>query len=175
MTAPKRVRRGFTLLEVIIALAISTMVVSGCHVLLTATMQSRDAARDVGAEEIRNGNINRTLRRLVRQVERLDRDSVTAGDKLNFSQWSWCDGPRGVPDRCLLTLRIRTASDSTTLELSMGETASVVVPGIAPRRLLYLEEGDNGRQWKTTWSSRSLPRAIGIVVDADTLLLPVGT
>jgi hypothetical protein len=40
---------------------------------------------------------------------------------------------------------------------------------------LYLEEARNGGSWSTSWSDRVPPLAVGVILDADTLILPIGS
>lgn len=170
----RRTRSGFTLLEVIVALAINTMIISACYVLVSSGLQSRDVAHKLSSRETRNDNILRDVRRLVRQFDMPAHISLVTGDRLGITHWSWCEGLRGTPEPCRVALIIRAIADTLRLELAMSGAPRVVVPEVTPRALLYLEESDSGRVWRETWSSSALPRAIGIDMGPDTLLLPVG-
>lgn len=174
----RRGSAGFTLVEVIVALAIG-----GGAVLLAASMLAvtSDQVRIVG-ERARTTDVSRGGERLVRRLvgqmrwsrstEPLARGSST---ELRFA--SWCDMPAGWQERCIVEIEIPPEEErgiGIRVRLSTGEELQLFT-GRSVTGFLYLGRAERGGRWSDRWTDGvSLPPAIGLMVDGDTLTLRIG-
>jgi prepilin-type N-terminal cleavage/methylation domain-containing protein len=176
--APIRNRRGVTLLELIIALAIAGLAILGCVMLLDQLNDShehivRDRVADATA-----GNGDRMLRRLLVDARTTtDSSERFRGDERNANYLTLCDTPNGWPEPCRVALALDSlrASSAIIAETSRGERFELRrVPGAATFRYLDLSARDSS--WVRQWAmSIALPGAIGLVVGSDTTILPLGS
>lgn len=170
--------RGFTLIEVIVALAIGSIAILTAGALLTATSDlTLEVSARVGAKDSQEAG-EAMLRRLVGQMswprppEPASRFSVEA---MRFV--SWCDMPAGWQERCIVEIRTAAATDpdhSLSLRLSTGEHANVLADTHVIG-FLYLVRAERGGAWAERWDdASSIPPAIGIVTVSDTLIIRIG-
>jgi prepilin-type N-terminal cleavage/methylation domain-containing protein len=168
---------GFTLLEVVVALAISGAVLLGARVMLeqVADGAGRIAAGAAGAD--RDANAERTLRDLVSRIEvSPDEGRQVVGDARGVSFSTWCDMPAGWQERCTATLGMLRPGGANVLALAVpGLEVQPVRRGFEQGTLLYLSAAGGGGAWVRSWSSTlASPLAIGVVMDGDTLILRIG-
>jgi prepilin-type N-terminal cleavage/methylation domain-containing protein len=177
-----RSRRGVTLLELIIALAIAGLAMLGCVMLLD---QLNDSQVRIGRDRIADataGNGDRLLRRLLIDAH-TTADTVERfrGDEHNASYLTLCDVPSGWPETCRVNLSLDSLQDSTVIVADIARNANSDerlevrrVPGAATFRYLDLSARDSSwvRKWAT---SIALPSAIAFVVGIDTTILPLGS
>jgi prepilin-type N-terminal cleavage/methylation domain-containing protein len=172
-----RTRRGFTLMEMIVAIAIAALIMVAARALFDVLgVQARlliTTSRAADAEM----NGDRMLRQLVSQIEIATDDSIgVAGlpDVVRFR--SQCYSARGWHEPCHVQLSIEPTDrgGSLTVSLSMGRTYTI--EGRAhPKALIYLKSAAIGGDWRVAWKEPfAVPLAIGIVFPSDTLLLRVG-
>lgn len=171
-------RRGFTLLEVVVALAIAGLILMSARAMMevvaaTASITDRAArANDAAA------NAERRLRLLVARSwagERAEWAFRGNSDSLAFA--SWCDVPGGWLERCQVSLVIiRHGGDAAVLAMTEAGTAPVIIRELTrPIGLRYLVPSDTGASWVTAWESITTPPpAIGVMSKADTTILRVG-
>ena len=172
-----RCRGAFTLVEVLVALAIGAVVVLGARMLLDGlavqAARTSTAARDADID----ANGERLLQRLVRDIEVGPSPAPTFGGDRNTAHFSsWCEVPRGWLEPCRVSLGIESAVDGVAVvaRLSTGE-AIVVRRASRADGLRYLLSSDAGGVWLEHWDGAgSAPLAIGVLVDGDTLILPIG-
>jgi len=172
-----RCRNGFTLIEVLVALIIGGIVIAGAHSILDALSRSARAAQlgAVNADQSANGD--ELLRSLTGRL-----DVATPGAKPFFgSEWitafsSWCEVPRGWLESCSVVLAFDTAFGKTALVARVNDSTRVVLlHGFTSGSFRYLESAANGGVWQRLWGRGvSAPSAIGVVIDRDTLIIPVG-
>jgi prepilin-type N-terminal cleavage/methylation domain-containing protein len=169
-------RRGFTLVEVVVAFAIGTVVVLGARALLEAlgaqTARVAAAARDADAD----ANGERLLRALVGRLEIGAPSDTFGGDERSARFSSWCQAPRGWQERCRVTLGVEQAADGVAVvtRLSTGETV-VLKRGRRTEGLRYLVDAASGGRWFVRWGEGvTVPQAIGILVDGDTTIVRIG-
>ena len=171
----KAARRGFTLIEVVVALAVAAIVVliarqvSGAiadtNRQLTAVARAADA--DAIAEQ--------TLRVSLAGISIMSSDSAAfAGTPRAATYRSWCQTSGGWRERCTMTLAV--ATESRTVALVLRATDLLIVRREFDRaELCYLESAESGGAWTREWArSGALPLAIGVVVDGDTAIFPLG-
>lgn len=171
-------RRGVTLLELLVALAISGLAILGCVMLLDQINDSHERIEHERASDAAAGNGDRLLRRLLVDA-RTTTDSAERfrGDERNASYLTLCDTPSGWPEACRVTLTVDSLRDSSAIiaEINGDEHLEVRrIPGAATFRYLDLSGRDSSwaRQWAT---SIALPGAIAVVVGTDTTVLPLGS
>jgi len=169
-------RRGFTLIEVVVALAISALVILSGRTLLENLGDAADrvdrAARDGDAD----ANGERLLRGLVGQIDVGGRGATFSGDEQSAEFTSWCQSPRGWRERCRITLTIDAGNGSPTLTTTLpGNDGVVLYRARHTLQLRYLVDPSAGGTWFIKWGDGLLaPRAIGVIADSDTLIIRVG-
>lgn len=169
---------GFTLIEVIVALVIGGGAVLLAGSMLTVTSdQTRLVGERVRATDASRGG-ERLLRRLVGQMT-WSRPSEPAarGSAAALRFVSWCDMPRGWEERCVVEVELPESpnfSEGVMVRLSTGDELRLLA-GHRVTGLLYLGRVERGGQWNDRWTDgASLPPAIGIIVDGDTLTIRIG-
>jgi len=171
-----RSRRGVTLLELLVALAISGMAILGCVMLLDQLNDGHERIVRDGVADATAGNGDRVLRRLLIDT-RTTTDSAERfrGDEHNASYLTLCDTPSGWAEACRVTLAMDSLRDSSAIvaETDRDERFEVRrVPGAATFRYLDLSARDSS--WVHRWAtSIALPGAIAIVVGVDTTVFPL--
>ena len=174
---PSRARAGFTIVELLVALAIAGTVVMTARMLLEELAADGDALLTEAMENDSRANAERSLRELVLRLEvGTSEERRFAGDERGARFTSWCDVPRGWLERCTVTLAIdRIGSEPAIVAaLSTGEVL-VLRRGFSTARLQYLGDAARGGTWFRSWGeSITAPLAIGLVFEADTLLLRIG-
>ena len=168
-------RGGFTLLEVVVALALAGLVLLTARAMLgqVADGAERIAAGAAGADRDANGE--RLLRDLAARVEVRPGGPGFYGDGRGVRFSTWCDVPAGWQERCLASLGMVRAGDANVLALECGGQVIPVMRGFAHGELLYLADAARGGMWMRAWSSPiAPPLAVGVVIDTDTLILRIG-
>jgi prepilin-type N-terminal cleavage/methylation domain-containing protein len=179
-------RRGVTLLELIIALAISGLAILGCVMLVDQLNDSHERIVRDRAADAKAGNGDRLLRRLLADARTTtDTGDRFRGDEHNARYLTLCDTPSGWPEPCRVSLSIDSLRDSsafvaeTKREDRLDETIEERfelrrVFGAATFRYLDLAVRDSS--WVGRWApSIALPGAIVIVTGTDTTVLPLGS
>jgi prepilin-type N-terminal cleavage/methylation domain-containing protein len=170
-------RSGFTLLELMAALGLTGLVLLGAWRLLDQLGDARDRLTHQSAEHAAQINGGRLLRALVSRAESpVDSTQRFIGNVLDASFATWCNVPAGWLERCRVSLEITSSDDSSTVSISTEDAPPVRVWRGAGRSVLrYYGSAARDERWWDVWgTSIALPAAIGIVVDTDTLVLPVG-
>jgi prepilin-type N-terminal cleavage/methylation domain-containing protein len=174
---PHSRRHGFTLIEVLSALMLTGFVLLGALLLVDQISNGADRIAKESRRVSSEGNGNRLLRRLLLEAS-LGQDSVDMfrGDANNITMRSLCPTPNGWPEVCHVTLAIDVRADSSivTAELRPGLTFSLRRE-LGKAEFRYLGAPSSDSSWFKVWSSNaSLPWAIGVVADRDTVVLSVG-
>lgn len=171
------VRSGFTLVEVLVALAIAGTVVVTARMLLEQLADDAERLVAHAAANDADANAERMLRELALRLEVGTDDSRRfAGEERAARFTSWCEVPRGWQERCTVTLAIdaQGAEPILAASLSTGELL-VLRRGFSTATLRYLGDAARGGTWFRSWGeSITAPLAIGVVLDADTLILRIG-
>jgi prepilin-type N-terminal cleavage/methylation domain-containing protein len=178
-----RQRRGFTLIEVLVALVVGAVVMLGARLLLEGVGDSGRRIVRVAQRADRDANAERLLRSTVASLEWGSAEEGGArfgGDEHEARFTSWCDTPGGWQERCAVMISITCDSSaqpvSAALSLSGVGTEPVQVrAGFMRGELRYLADARDGGHWITKWDAGlSAPIAIGVILDRDTLVLRVG-
>jgi prepilin-type N-terminal cleavage/methylation domain-containing protein len=170
-------RRGFTLIEVLVALAIAGTIIVTARALLEQLADDAEKLVVHAAESDSRANAEQTLRELALRLEVGTEDARRfAGDERATRFTSWCEVPRGWQERCRVTLALDLDGREPVLAaaLSTGEVL-VLRRGFTTGSLRYLGDAARGGTWFRSWGeSITAPLAIGVVLDADTLILRIG-
>lgn len=185
-----RARRGFTLLEVVVAIAVGSLVVLGAHEMIVGVADGADAIGRSARASDREANGDALLRQLLRDLEVGTSDAAHfAGDSATVRFSTWCAVPGGWPERCRAELSIASPPGDATesgaaivARLSTGESLRLA-EGFSSARFLFLSDAALGGRWFTLWGEGiTAPLAIGVAVErahagaarADTLILRIG-
>jgi prepilin-type N-terminal cleavage/methylation domain-containing protein len=168
---------GFTLIEVVVALAVSGMAVAAAAALLDSLGTRAKAIERAAADVDSNANAERLLRQLVANITG-SRDSNPSfeGDAEAAHFRSWCETPQGWLDNCSAQLRFERHRDGTTLRLLLvgADSDAIDLDRVFENgRLRYLVNAESQGTWTDRWTRPGLPEAVAVILDADTLLLPV--
>ena len=181
-----RDRRGFTLLEVIVAIAVGSLVVLGARAMLGIVADGGAATREAAVAADRVANAEAELRRLLRDLEVGTEQAMRfsgAPDEARFS--TWCLVAGGWVERCRVVLTIEAGASGAavvaTLSSGDGSTGDRLElrSGFDRGELLYLSDASLGGRWFRIWGEGiTAPLAIGLAVDsagrADTTILRIG-
>jgi prepilin-type N-terminal cleavage/methylation domain-containing protein len=172
-----RSRSAFTLIEVMVALALSGIVLLAARALLEATADNASRITEAAAVVDGDANAERTMRALVGRLEVGTLPGTDfAGDSLTAHFTSWCDVPRGWQERCTVTLGFERDSTGPALvaRTSVGDVLRLR-DGFHGGALRYLNDPSAGGSWIHTWGTGiTAPMAIGVMIDADTLIVRIG-
>jgi prepilin-type N-terminal cleavage/methylation domain-containing protein len=170
-------RRAFTLLEVLVALSIGAMIVLGARALADGLFVEAQRISTSSKQADASANAERYLRRIVGQVQlRKDIGATFRGVEWAAEFSSWCDSPRGSQERCRVSLIVEHADNAPRLVMqsSIGERL-VLVRATRSIELRYLTDPAAGGSWVKQWGEGlSAPTAIGVIQDADTLIIRIG-
>lgn len=173
----RSIRRGFTLLEVAVGLALASVVLLAARATLGAL---GDSASRLSQHAIRlnaDAHAATALRHLLALsgAERATGTPFRATDRAaTFT--SWCNSSGGWREECDVALQI--VGDSIELVLrarSPSRRGYVVRTGLSRAGFIYLRSAANGGEWITSWNEAGRrPLAMGIAVDGDTTIIPLG-
>jgi prepilin-type N-terminal cleavage/methylation domain-containing protein len=168
--------RGFTLVELLVALSIGAVVLVGARGLLDglgahASAVAR-AMRRIDAEV----NAERTARQVLGNIALAPNDAPTfvgSPDQAEFE--SWCPSERGGLAPCHARMVVTHDAGVATLRLALstGQTLSLLKASSVTLR--YLADASDGGNWTGTWSAtQSPPLAVGATAGSSTLFLRIG-
>jgi prepilin-type N-terminal cleavage/methylation domain-containing protein len=168
-------RTGFTLIEVLVALALSAIVVLGARGLLEGMMGQAHGIVRAAYTADSLANVDLTVHRLIGNLALAQGDAPSFdGDERSARFDSWCMTPGGWQERCAIQL---VANPDSTGGVHLLQTAGEpIVVGSGQRSALrYLAEVGGGGHWVTRWqSSITPPLAIGVLTGTDTMVLRIG-
>lgn len=170
--------RGFTLLEIVIALVVGGMAVSAAAALLTGLGERADQVRAAGARVDRDANAERLLQGLWSNL-RLSADSMTAaGDSMAATFQTWCETVEGWLRPCHARLAVERQGQAFqfVLTLTAGETRTIRLwdGDRGPAGIRYLRDAAHGGSWTAEWTGIVPPQALAAIVGPrpDTLVFP---
>ncbi|MDP1858410.1 MAG: type II secretion system protein [Gemmatimonadaceae bacterium] len=180
----KRARVGLTLLELIVALAITGLVIGAGYSALGGIIDTRRRAEQVYAAAASSAALRRTLERWLSGAELVLDDPTVAfqgfdgvhlaapADELTFR--TSAETP-GVPSGSTIRLFIDRADSArvgglvaiVTPERHASGQRIELWPAVGGLDMRYLDGIRGGRAWTTSWVSRSvLPAAIELTLTA---------
>lgn len=172
-------RRGVTLIELLVALAISGIALLGGLALLD---QVQDGDARIAANSLRDARVangDRMLHMLLADARSTtDTADRFRGDERNASFQTLCETTSGWSEPCRALLSIDSVADSSRMiaQDDRGDRQIVrQVPGLAAFRYLDLSAAKDST-WIARWStSVVLPGAIALITRSDTTVLPMGS
>lgn len=170
-----KLRKGFALMELIMALAISSALLLGARVLL---VQSTDSAGRIVAsaeETMSAANSERLLDWLLLQLDTAGMSFLGARHEARFQ--SWCETPYGWKERCSVRVHLTDtpAGRFLTIDTRTRSHELSIATTIEADGFTYLVAAAHGGSWLADWSFQlTLPQAIGLIEDADTTILRIG-
>lgn len=162
--------RGFTLVEVIVAIAIGGLVLLGARSLLEALAdEEHHVARETAVADA-HSNGYRTLRSLVGEMEVGTAESGPfSGDPIQTSFTTWCDTAHGWQERCAVTIAFESEGSEAVLVAHLPKGSSLVLArGFRAGEFRYLNSASSGGQWFRQWGRGiTAPLAIGVLLERD--------
>lgn len=171
-------RRGFTLIEVTVALVIGGMALSAAAALLNGLSARADQIRSAGARVDRDANAERLLRNMLANLRGSGDSTLTVtGDSGSVTFQAWCETVEGWFRPC--SAHVTLERDSTSVEFRLAltgggaEDRSMVFRrgAKAPAGLRYLRDVTHGGTWVNRWTEVVVPTAIALFAGTDTLVL----
>jgi prepilin-type N-terminal cleavage/methylation domain-containing protein len=169
-------RTGFTLLEVVVALSVGSLIVLATHELFRVVVDSAErvpaAARSTN--RVRNGE--RLLQELFARVEiGIDSASRFAGFPHDVRFDSWCSAAGGWLERCTVALALVTHGDSVSLDGVWGQQRTRFATASGSGRFRYLRSAELGGAWLERWGDAiSAPLAVEVHLGGRTIFLRIG-
>lgn len=172
-----RQRPGFTLLELIVAIAVGAIVLLGARALAD---RLGDSASTIGASSRSAAaamHDDRELRAIVGQMEVATDGSVNFGGSATEAHFnSWCRVAAGWEEPCAVTLSVTSSQTSAVLVDATSGRPPTLDTIAAGATLLYLARADGGGSWIRRWGDGvTVPIAIGIATPRDTTILRIGS
>lgn len=174
----RRSRRGFTLVELTVALLVGAVAIGGARAVMTTLVDQAARVDSAHAEIATSINGERLLRRLVLEVRTgQEPGSTFSGTAALASFDSRCAMPGGWAEPCRVELRIEPGAGSAEnlliARLSSGERLEVGRLA-AGAQLAYLDDAAHGGRWTPRWGpGTAAPLAIGVISSEATLIFPV--
>lgn len=174
-----RVRRGFTLLELVVALSIAALALGIAGAALKLALD--------GVSYLQR-SLARTEDRLLtddflrRVTSRVDPTSAEQPSVLGGASWvrlrTWCDASGGWLEQCVVDLIVTQHAGPMSLDAVVDGGNRSPVWHAHPGEyvgFIFLRDAYAGGSWSGTWNSVArLPQAIGLIRGGDTLLLRIG-
>jgi prepilin-type N-terminal cleavage/methylation domain-containing protein len=175
-----RPRAGFTLLELMVALVIGGITLSGATALYLGLSSRADAIRATSLAVSHDANAERLLRRLAVNAEGRREAPGVRGDSAAVTLDTWCETPFGWSEPCRVRLAFRDQGRFRRLALQRADSTStasldevVLRDSLSSGRFTYLVDASDGGSWSETWMEEVPPPAFAVVMETDTLLLPI--
>jgi prepilin-type N-terminal cleavage/methylation domain-containing protein len=169
--------RGFTLIEVLVALTIGSLIVLCARALTDGLFLEARGISTSSQETDASANAERYLRRIVGQlVLRKDIGATFRGGESSVEFSSRCDSARGWTELCRVRLTAEQDQNTPVLVMRSSSPAQLVLERASRViTLRYLTDPSAGGTWISQWGEGlSAPVAIGVIVDTDTLIIRIG-
>lgn len=162
-------RAGVMVVELLVALAISGVVVAGSVMALRTIVQSEQTLDRAHAAIANRRNNLRSVQTLASLAFA---GSKEKGTDSTFAFKSFCDLPEGWRSACdIRILRITTGSAPTSLLMTSSTNDSIRI-GTNATVLRYLANAANGGTWRNEWyDTDRLPLGIAFIDASDTLFI----
>jgi prepilin-type N-terminal cleavage/methylation domain-containing protein len=165
--------RGFTLIEVTVALIVGGMALSAAAALLHGLGQRAEAITVAGARVDRDANAERLVRATWGNLRPgSDGTPTVSGDSSEVRFQSWCQTVEEWLQPCRVRLGITYTESSWQLRLERGSEVTALWSGQSGfARIRYLRDAARGGSWVAAWSDLVAPPAIALILGSDTLVL----
>lgn len=170
-------RRGTTLLELMLALALLGMLVALLHAAAaTVAVEGANIPRRASADDHRAiGEL--LLRRLLENTEATgDTSTSFRGGALGMSFRTSCPAPGGWGEPCVVEVSIDNGADSSSVIVTRSDGVPIRALRVAGTLTLRYRIPGNRAAWIAEWGGTiSLPTAVGVVTDSrDTIAFFIG-
>ena len=171
---------GFTLLEVLIALTVGGMALGAAAALLHGLGERAESLDGAVARHDRAANAERLMRSLFANLDlRPEAAPAAEGDERSVRVQSWCPTSHGWLAPCRGRLFFDSSDGGVALRIELagagvGPVTMILRRGLAGR-FRYLLDPAYGGSWTDTWSAVTVPAAVQMIMDADTILAGVWT
>lgn len=170
-------RRGFTLVELMVALAVGAIVLIGGRALVEGVGMQASAVVRASRTVDERASALRTTRQVVGNLTVSPSvDAGFVGDAVRSRFASWCPSAWGETEVCKATLFIVAAAKGIAVRLTTSSGLTVdLVEGARAARLEYVSTTTGEARLVPTWPSPfTTPLGIAVISDQDTLLLRIG-
>ncbi len=178
-------RGGFTLVEVVVALAVSGIILVGARAMLDMLGDSANRIAQAAADADARANGDRLLRSLLTRLEVGTQEAHPfSGGPREVMFTTWCDTPAGWLERCDASVRLESQGDTNTLvarlspvdpRANLGPTTIVLARGFHTGVFRYLNDPGLGGRWFIEWGTGIVtPLAVGVILDSDTTIVRIG-
>lgn len=169
--------RGFTLIEITVALLVGGMALSAAAALLTGLGERVDQVRAATGRADREANAERMLRGLFENLRYSDDSTRTlTGDSSSVTFYSRCETVEGWLRPCTAVIAVDASGTGIHIRLTqdLQEIRGFDLPGGDGRAAIrYLKTADAGGEWTTKWTQRVVPTAVQLIQGPDSLLFPI--
>lgn len=155
-------RRGFTLVEVIVAIVLTGVVLSVAAGFVGAVGPLAESAGEAGLDAARLGNTHATVRELVAAMDLgIEGGGTFSGRTDEARFWAWYRDPRAGARPLAVVLRasgsiVTVEAEQMRLHLAFDDAVALAYHA--------------GGQWRTEWvSGTTLPAAIRLASSSDTV------
>jgi prepilin-type N-terminal cleavage/methylation domain-containing protein len=170
-------RPGFTLIEVLVALAVGSLVLLACRAVFESLADGADRILSAAATVDGAANGMETLRDVVGRVESATAlPGSVAGDERQVRLETWCTAAAAWLERCSVTLGFTPVDGGSSLVATGLPTGRVMLlSGFRAGAFRYLADARAGGVIHASWPWQvATPLALLLVLDGDTLVLPIG-
>ncbi|HXT18949.1 MAG TPA: hypothetical protein VN706_25205 [Gemmatimonadaceae bacterium] len=168
---------GFTLFEIVLALALAALVIeTAAYTLDQLETQGRHIQRDA-TDNAREGTGNALLTDLLANaMPSNDTTQNFAGDTHFVQYRTRCAEPAGWSTTCVITLLIDSTRDSSIIYAQTHDGGLLPLHRqLGTASFLFLGTAGADSTWNTTWRTAvTIPAALGITSAHDTTVLPIG-
>jgi prepilin-type N-terminal cleavage/methylation domain-containing protein len=182
-----RRRGGFTLLELTVGMAVGAMAITGAAALLLGLVSGAEAIQSRAFDVDRDANAERVIRLLTANLDASGDTIGVRGNQESVHFPTWCETSFAWSERCRVRLKFQTtrASRSLVVERMSGPSLTATEDAQTPPepvvlrqdlrsgQFIYLVDATAGGKWSGSWSIMTIPAALGVVIDGDTLILPL--
>ena len=172
----RRERAGFTLVEVLVALAIGAVVLVSARALLDGlASHARTTVRSMHDADSQ-GNGDRLARQVAGNLILIpDPAASFVGTTTESTFESWCPAARGGLERCRVRLALVQRPTEPGVVLSLSTGATIVLLRGANARLRYLSDAAEGGRWEDVWRQpHTPPLAVALSAGGRSLVLRIG-
>jgi prepilin-type N-terminal cleavage/methylation domain-containing protein len=170
-------RRGFTLIEAMVALALSALILMTARSVIEQMDVSARGIAERTTAVSEHANVEMLLRDVIGRAEvRGDGLHLFTGGQRGLQFRSWCESPHEWLDPCEVALEFTATGATATLAIHMNPGGTVSIGRMArDSRFRYLRTVESGGQWDTSWTVGVVPPlAVGIINGRDTSIVRIG-
>lgn len=169
-------RQGFTLIELITALAVGGIVLLAAHGILRSITHTAELIPSAAADTEGPSNALDLIRMILGNSESGGHRIAFKGNSDSATFASWCPAVGGWLTPCDIALRIVGNGDSMRLTLAWDQVAvNLTAPGTTGR-IRYLLDAASGGIWLPEWQETgfTVPLAVEIHLGNERIFLRIG-